>query len=219
LLIVLANVKIDLVNVKIDLVREFKSGGLIRGRSPMGTAKNRGLSPMSGLWTSAFESAGSHLSAGWFWLFPLLFAIHDAEEAAYVWKEGSLHNSISYTTLNVTQTLVAISFELTIFMAAAAWATQPGASHLAIFTFAVLLGGYTAHAFFNHLYLGWRAHEYTLGVATALPLVVFGGLFIYAKLIETGTLSWTLAAASFVLGTLVMLPLIWGARRVGLTFA
>jgi len=185
----------------------------------MGTAKNRGLSPMSGLWTSAFESAGSHLSAGWFWLFPLLFAIHDAEEAAYVWKEGSLHNSISYTTLNVTQTLVAISFELTIFMAAAAWATQPGASHLAIFTFAVLLGGYTAHAFFNHLYLGWRAHEYTLGVATALPLVVFGGLFIYAKLIETGTLSWTLAAASFVLGTLVMLPLIWGARRVGLTFA
>ena len=185
----------------------------------MGTAKNRGLSPMSGLWTSAFESAGSHLSAGWFWLFPLLFAIHDAEEAAYVWKEGSLHNSISYTTLNVTQTLVAISFELTIFMAAAAWATQPGASHLAIFTFAVLLGGYTAHAFFNHLYLGWRAHEYTLGVATALPLVVFGGLFIYAKLIETGTLSWTLAAASFVLGTLVMLPLIRAARRVGLTFA
>jgi hypothetical protein len=31
---------------------------------------------------------------------------------------------------------------------------------------------------------------------------VFGGLFIYAKLIETGTLSWTLAAASFVLGAL-----------------
>jgi hypothetical protein len=102
---------------------------------------------MSELWTSAFESAGSQLSAGWFWLFPLLFAIHDAEEAAYVWKEGSLHNSISYTTLNVTQTLVAISFELTIFMAAAAWATEPGASHLAIFTFAVLLGGYTAHGF------------------------------------------------------------------------
>ena len=75
----------------------------------------------------------------------LLFAIHDAEAAAYVWKEGSLHNSISYRTLNVTQTLVAISFELTIFMAAAAWATQLGASHLAIFTFAVLLGGYTAH--------------------------------------------------------------------------
>jgi len=173
---------------------------------------------MSGLWTSALESAGSHLSAGWFWLFPLLFAIHDAEEAAYVWKEGSLHNSISYTTLNVTQTLVAISFELTIFMAAAAWATQPGASHLAIFTFAVLLGGYTAHGFV-HLYLGWRAHQYTLGVATALPLVVFVGLFIYAKLIETGTLSWTLAAASFVLSSLVMLPLIWGARRVGLAFA
>ena len=56
---------------------------------------------MSGLWTSALNSAGSHLSAGWFWLFPLLFAIHDAEEASYVWKEGSLHNSISYTTLNV----------------------------------------------------------------------------------------------------------------------
>ena len=103
-------------------------------------------------------------------------------------------------------------------MAAAAWATEPGASHLAIFTFAVLLGGYTVHGFV-HLYLGWRARKYTLGVATALPLVVFGGLFIYAKFIETGTLSWTLAAVSFVLGTLVMLPLIWGARRVGLTFA
>ena len=173
---------------------------------------------MSEFWTSALEPAGSHLSAGWFWLFPLLFAIHDAEEAAYVWMEGSLHNSISYTTLNVPQTLVAIGFELTIFMAAAAWATQPGASHLAIFTFAVLLGGYTAHGFV-HLYLGWRAHRYTLGVATALPLVVFGGLFIYGKLIETGTLSWTLAAASFVLGALVMLPLILAARRVGLTFA
>jgi len=48
---------------------------------------------------------------------------------------------------------------------------------------------------------------------------VFGGLFIYGKLIETGTLSWTLAAASFVLGALVMLPLILAARRVGLTFA
>jgi hypothetical protein len=173
---------------------------------------------MSEFWNSTLESAGSHLSAGWFWLFPLLFAIHDAEEAAYVWMKGGLHNSISYTTLNVPQTLVAISFELAIFMAAAAWAAEPGASHLAIFTFAVLLGGYTAHGF-SHLYLGWRAHQYTLGVATALPCVVFGGLFIYAKLIETGTLSWTLAAASFVFGTLVMLPLIFAARRVGLTFA
>jgi len=44
-------------------------------------------------------------------------------------------------------------------------------------------------------------------------------LFIYAKLIEIGMLSWTLAAATFVLGTLVMLPLILGARRVGMTFA
>jgi uncharacterized protein with HXXEE motif len=169
-------------------------------------------------WTGALEPAGVHLGAGWFWLFPLLFAIHDAEEAAYVWKEGSLHNSISYTTLNVTQTLVAISFELTIFMAAAAWATEPGASQLALFMFAVLLGGYTAHGFV-HLYLGWRAHKYTLGVVTALPLVVFGGSYIYAKLIQSGTLSWTLAAASLVLGAFAMLPLIWGARRVGLIFA
>ena len=114
--------------------------------------------------------------------------------------------------------MVAILFESTIFMAAAAWATEPSASHLAMFTFAVLLGVYTAHGFV-HLYLGWRAQQYTLGVATALPFVVFGGLFIYAKLIETGTLSWTLAAASFVLGALVMLPLVRAARRVGLTFA
>ena len=57
------------------------------------------------------------------------------------------------------------------------------------------------------------------GAATALPFVVFGGCFIYAKLIEIGTLSWTLAATSFVLGALVMLPLILAARRVGLTFA
>jgi hypothetical protein len=48
---------------------------------------------------------------------------------------------------------------------------------------------------------------------------VFGGLFNYAKLIETGTLRWTLAAASFVLGALIMLPWVWVARRVGLTFA
>jgi len=44
--------------------------------------------------------------------------------------ERSLRNSISYITLNVPQTMVAILFELTIFMAAAAWATEPGASHL-----------------------------------------------------------------------------------------
>ncbi len=167
---------------------------------------------MSEFWTSALESTGWRLSVGWFWLFPLVFLIHDAEEATFVWIKGSLHNSISYTTLDVPQTLAAISFELTIFMAAAAWAAEPGASHLAIFTFALLLGGYTAHGFV-HLYLGWRAHEYTLGVATALPLVVFGGLFIYAKLIEAGALSWTAAAASFVLGALVMLPLILAARQ------
>jgi hypothetical protein len=65
---------------------------------------------------------------------------------------------------------------------------------------------------FVHLYFGWRAHRYTLGVATAVPLVVSGGLLIYAKLIATGTLSWT-SAASFVLGAFIMLPLIWGARR------
>ena len=116
----------------------------------------RGLLSMSELWTSAFESAGPPLGAGWFWLFPLLFAIHDGEEATFVWMKGSLHNSISYTTLNVPQTLVAISFELTIFMTAAAWAAEPAASRLAILTFAVLLGGYTAHGFV-HLYLGWRA--------------------------------------------------------------
>jgi hypothetical protein len=45
-----------------------------------------------------------------------------------------------------------------------------------------------------------------------VPLVVSGGLLIYAKLIATGTLSWT-SAASFVLGAFIMLPLIWGARR------
>ncbi len=125
---------------------------------------------------------------------------------------------MSYTTLNVPQTLVAISFELAIFMAAATWAGEPGASRLAIFTFAVLLGGYTAHGF-GHLYLGLRAHQYTPGVATALPLVVFGGSFIYAKLIGTGTLSWTLAATSFVLGTLVEVPFIRALRWFGLTFA
>lgn len=42
---------------------------------------------------------------------------------------------------------LAISFEFAIFMVAAAWAAEPGASHLAIFLFAVLLGGYTAHGF------------------------------------------------------------------------
>jgi hypothetical protein len=63
-------------------------------------------------------------------VFPLLFAIHDAEEATYVWTKRSLHSSISYTTLDVPQMLVAISFELAILMAAAAWAADPGASRL-----------------------------------------------------------------------------------------
>jgi hypothetical protein len=53
----------------------------------------------------------------------------------------------------------------------------------------------------------------------ALPFVVFGGCFIYARLIETGTLNWTLAAISIVLGALVMLPLIRTTRWVGLSFA
>ena len=173
---------------------------------------------MSEFWTNALETPASHLGAGWFWLFPLVFLIHDAEEATFVWIKGSLHNSISYRTSDVPQTLVAISFELAIFMAAAEWAGEPGALRLAIFIFAVLLGGYTAHGFF-HLYLGWRAHTYTLGVTTAMPLVVFGGSLIYAKLIESGTLSWTLAATSFVLGALAMLPLVLSVRRVGLAFA
>ncbi len=172
---------------------------------------------MSQLWTYALGSAGSHLGAGWFWLFPLLFTIHDAEEATSVWIKGSLHNSISYTPLNVLQMLVAISFELTIFAAAASWAAEPGAPRLAIFIFAVLLGGYTAHGF-AHLYMGWHAKHYTLGVATELPLVVFGGLFIYAKLIQAEMLSWSLAAVSFALGALIMLPLIRVARWFGLTF-
>jgi hypothetical protein len=80
---------------------------------------------MSQLWASAFQSAGLHLSAGWFWLFPLLFLIHDGEEATYVWMKGSPHNSISSTTLNLPQMLVAISFEPTYLMAAAAWAAEP----------------------------------------------------------------------------------------------
>jgi hypothetical protein len=173
---------------------------------------------MSAIWTSLFESAPSHLSAGWFWLFPLLFLLHDSEEAYFVWMKGSLHNSISYVTLDVPQTLTAIGFELTAFMAAAAWAATPGTPRAAVYAFAVLLGGYTAHGFV-HLYMGWRARKYTLGVATALPLVVFGGLFIYAKLIEAELLSWTLAGASFLLGALAMLPLVRAARRVGMIFA
>ena len=173
---------------------------------------------MSEFWTNALEASGGRLGAGWFWLFPLVFLIHDAEEANFVWNKGSLHNSISHTTLDVPQTLVAISFELAIFMAAAAWAGVAGAPRLAIFVFAVLLGGYTAHGFF-HLYLGWRAQGYTLGVATAMPLVVFGDLLIYAKLIESGTLSWPLAATSLVLGALAMLPLVLLARRIGVAFA
>jgi len=50
---------------------------------------------MSQLWTYALGSAGSNLGAGWFWLFPLLFMMHDAEEGTAVWIKGSLHNSIS----------------------------------------------------------------------------------------------------------------------------
>ena len=115
---------------------------------------------MSEFWTYALETPASHLNAGWFWLFPLL-SIHDAEEATFVWMNGSLHNSISYTTLDVPQMLITISFELAILVAASAWAAEPGASRLAIFICAVLLGGYAAH-----LYLRWRAHAYTLGVAT-----------------------------------------------------
>jgi len=48
---------------------------------------------------------------------------------------------------DVPQTFVAISLELDVLMSAAAWAAEPGASRLAIFAFAVLLGGYTAHGF------------------------------------------------------------------------
>jgi hypothetical protein len=112
---------------------------------------------------------------------------------------------------------MALSFELTLFAAAAAWAAEPGATRLAIFVFAVLPGGYTARGF-AHRYKGWHAKKYTLGVATAPPLVVFGGLFIYARLIQAGMLSWSLAAVSFVLGALLMLPLIRVARWFGLTF-
>jgi hypothetical protein len=100
-----------------------------------------------------------------------LFAIYDAEEAAYVWMKRSLHNSISYTTL-IARTLVAISFELAIFMAAAAWATESGTSNLAIFTLRCCC--YMAHGFF-HLYLGCAP---TSTLSASLPFVVFG-LFIY----------------------------------------
>ena len=81
----------------------------------------------------------------------------------------------------------------------------------------MLLGGYAAHGLV-HLYMGWHAKQYTLGVATALPLVVFGGFFIFAKLIQAGMLSWSLAGVSFALGALIMLPLIRVARWFGLTF-
>jgi len=173
---------------------------------------------MSEFWTYALETPASHLNAGWFWLLPLLFAIHDAEEAAFVWMKGSFHNSISYSTLDVPQMLVAISFELAILMAASPWGAGAGrvASSDLYIRRAV---GRLCGARSCQLYLGWRAHGYTLGVATALPFVVFGGCIIYAKLIETGTLSWTWAATSFVPGALVMLPLIRAARWVGLTFA
>ena len=177
----------------------------------------RELLIMLQLWTYAIVQVENTLASGWFWLFPLLFAVHDAEEAAAVWIVGSLHNSISYKPLDVLQTLVAISLELTIFAAVAAWAAESDTSRLAIFVFAVFLGGYTAHGFF-HLYMGWRAKRYTMGVASALPLVVFGGLLIYAKLIQTGMLDWSLAFVSFAIGALLMLPLIRLARWFGLTF-
>jgi hypothetical protein len=44
-------------------------------------------------------------------------------------------------------------------------------------------------------------------------------VLIYVKLIEFEMLSWTLAAANFVLGALAMLPLTLGALRAGLTFS
>ena len=151
---------------------------------------------MSEFWTYALESAGSHLGAGWFWLFPLVFAIHDAEEATSVWIKGSLHNSDILHDVGCDPDAHGYLFRVDHLYGGRRLGGGAGCVTLAIFTFAVLLGGYTAHGFV-HLYLGWRAHGYTLGVATALPLVVFGGVLIYAKLIETGTLSWTLAASQF----------------------
>lgn len=47
---------------------------------------------------------------------------------------------------------------------------------------------------------------------------MFGGLFVYAKLIQAGMLSWRVAAVRFVLGALIMLPLVRVARGFGLIF-
>jgi hypothetical protein len=145
-----------------------------------------------------------HLSAGWFRLFPLLFAIHDAEEATFVWMMGGLHNSISYTTLDVPRMLMAISFELAMFMTAAAWAAAPGG---------IASGDLHLRGVAGRLYGPWVRPSLSgmagpwlcARLATALPFVVFCGLFVYAKVIKSWVLSWPMAAASFGLGALVML--------------
>ena len=153
----------------------------------------------------------SDLNPLWFWLFPLMFAVHDLEEAAFVWLKERSSGAGSAARPGARQMLVLTGLELAILMAASALAAAPGASPVAVFAYAVLLGGYTAHGFV-HLYRGWRARRYTVGEATAMPLVVIGGLFIFAKLVEAEYLSWGAAAASLVLGALLIAPLKQTAR-------
>ena len=171
------------------------------------------------------------------WLLPLIFLIHDGEEAltmpVWIREHRDLLNRLSDMTplhrrlisqLPATSAgiLTGIAFEMLIILAATVAFVRilkrNSRLRMPVYVYSIALGAYVVHVA-AHILQPAALGMYTPGVVSGVLVVLPVGGYIYWRLIRTGWLTAQEAALTAVAGALAILPVLLIAFLVGRSLA
>ena len=167
------------------------------------------------------------------WLFPLIFVIHDGEEAFTMaaWvrhHQDVLRNVADVAPLarrviaNIPATnggvIAAIVFELlfvlAVTIALGRFLRCATRSRAAVYVYSALLGAYVFHVV-THIGQSVVLRMYTPGVISAVLVVLPAGGYLFWQLLRSGLLTPKTAAICAAIGVFSILPIIITAHLVG----
>jgi hypothetical protein len=172
-----------------------------------------------------------------YWLLPLGFILHDAEEFVTMTDWIGRHHDelekiaalgplarrlVQSVPVSRAEVGVTMFLELAALVAVTGLATRRPDSRMRLYPYSALLGVFVVHAF-THALQVFIFHSYVPGVISAVTVVPAVGLIVYHRLFTDTALTPRIALAATLGGAAVFLPLFawfvavarWVERAVG----
>lgn len=168
-------------------------------------------------------------SLDWYWLLPIAFIIHDAEEVLTMPDWVALHHDQltaifgrlhlpeqALDVIHITRPalLLGVGILLAIFVLVTECARRAGGQGVWQFAFAVVLGGFFLHGF-THLAQAVYFGGYAPGAITAGVMVIPASIYLYTRLDRSRLLTRRTAVVTALIGLAAFVPAIVLALTVG----